>query len=329
MTFPKITPEQITDVFRKSGPLLPVELAKRLGVDSFIAKAFLSQMVEANQVRITQERIGNEFLYFIPGQESSASAKLQTFPKNKVEVTPATYAPAPSVAPAQSKYSPPEQNKNLQVKQEQFMQRLQDIESREVRDRRMNAVLPITVEDVRSLFVEKPVAVGGEILSKLKSKVAAEIIENSIEDLAEDIEEIPRAKLIQRDLTEKPSVVSAKQGKYAVKSKSKGAVGEGNCVIQAIGYLTGIGGNILSKEMLRKGKDAEIIVELDSAVGPMKMLAVVRDKKTINDADLNLAYNSGVDKKMPVLFLTRGKLTKKAEEYNRGISSITIKHIGE
>jgi hypothetical protein len=323
MALPKITPELVTEIFRKSGPLLPVELAKRLGVDSFIAKAFLSQMVEANQVRITQERVGNEFLYFIPGQESSANAKLQTFPKNKIEVTPATYAPAPSATPAQSKYSQLEQNKTLLGKQEQFMQRLQDIESREVRDKRMNTVLPITVEDVRSLFVEKPVAVGGEILSKLKSKVPADIVESGIEELEDDIEEIPRAKLLQRDLLEKPSK------KSTAKTKTKENIDGGNCVIQAIGYLTGIGGNIISKEMIRKGKDAEIIVELDSAVGPMKMLAVIRDKKTINDADLNVAYNAGLDKKMPVLFLTRGKLTKKAEEYHSGISSLTIKHIGE
>ncbi|MEK6923127.1 MAG: hypothetical protein AABW84_00305 [Nanoarchaeota archaeon] len=375
MAMPKITPEYVTDIVRRFGPLLPIELAKKISMDSFIAKAFLSQMLEANQIKITNERVGNEFLYYVSGQEAAARARLQSFGLNKqsevrvaptkqnvsvgkVEVKVSTYGTPPPITPVQSEYdlAAPriKDTKELQKKQEQFLQRLREIEEREVKQKKLKAVLPITVEDIKSLFVEKPVAVGGEILSKLKNmniesdvvEEVKELIEEQIGMMPQELDEVDESKLkskLSKTKTKVKEIIKPKteskvkklnyvlstEQEEPIKSTQLKMYDEGNCVIQAVGYLTGIGGVIISKELQKKGKDAEIIVELESAIGPLKMLAIVRDKKIINDADLNMAYNTGLDKKIPVLFLTKGKLTKKAEEYHKSIHSLTVKHIGE
>ena len=46
----------------------------------------------------------------------------------------------------------------------------------------------------------------------------------------------------------------------------------------------------------------------------VKFLIVIKAKEKISDVDLILAIREGEERKMPVIFLTKGKLTKKAKE---------------
>jgi len=72
--------------------------------------------------------------------------------------------------------------------------------------------------------------------------------------------------------------------------------------------------NVLNEEVL-KAKDVEVEVNLPSEIGLLKFFVKGVGKKRISDADLSLAYNKGQTKKLPILFLTEGELTKKAREY--------------
>ena len=47
----------------------------------------------------------------------------------------------------------------------------------------------------------------------------------------------------------------------------------------------------------------------------LNFLVVARSKKKINDSDLTLAYSKGSKMKLPVIFISPGGLTKKAEKY--------------
>ena len=53
---------------------------------------------------------------------------------------------------------------------------------------------------------------------------------------------------------------------------------------------------------------------MPSVVGEVDYYCKARKKKRINDGDLSSAYVQGHVKKLPVLFLTTGELTKKAKE---------------
>lgn len=72
--------------------------------------------------------------------------------------------------------------------------------------------------------------------------------------------------------------------------------------------------NVVNEEV-SKAKDVEMEVNLPSEIGMLKFFVKGVGKKRISDADLSLAYNKGQTKKLPVLFLTEGELTKKAKEY--------------
>lgn len=70
--------------------------------------------------------------------------------------------------------------------------------------------------------------------------------------------------------------------------------------------------------------DDDFIVSIDSEIGKLSFLIVPRLKKTINEADLSLAYQQGQDAKMPVLLLTNGKLSKKAQAYLEKLGRLIV-----
>ncbi len=71
---------------------------------------------------------------------------------------------------------------------------------------------------------------------------------------------------------------------------------------------------ILEQKVVRKNKDMEMLVEIPSSVGSLKYFCKAKNKKKVNDGDLSSIYIQAQSKKLPVLFITTGELTKKAKE---------------
>lgn len=66
--------------------------------------------------------------------------------------------------------------------------------------------------------------------------------------------------------------------------------------------------------VIRKGSEIDFIIELPSNVGNLNYFCKAKAKKKIGDGDLSSAFIQGNIKKLPVLFITKGDLTKKAKE---------------
>ena len=73
--------------------------------------------------------------------------------------------------------------------------------------------------------------------------------------------------------------------------------------------------HMVASEIVRKGREINLIAVVPSNLGNLKYYVKAKNKKTINDGDLTLALSEGQQRKMPVLFLSTGKLTKKAEKH--------------
>jgi CRISPR/Cas system CMR-associated protein Cmr5 small subunit len=72
---------------------------------------------------------------------------------------------------------------------------------------------------------------------------------------------------------------------------------------------------VIEEKMTKRHKEMEIIAKVPSNVGLLEYLIIAKNKKKIADSDLSLAHNQGQAKKMPVMLLTNGELSKKAQEY--------------
>ena len=98
-------------------PILPAEIASKLNVDSFLAKAFLDQLVEMGKIKITADKISGVPVYFVAGQELIADSKIKKL--LGIKPTAKTFAAVMPQSPA------------LEQKRAEFKARLEEIENRE------------------------------------------------------------------------------------------------------------------------------------------------------------------------------------------------------
>ena len=66
---------------------------------------------------------------------------------------------------------------------------------------------------------------------------------------------------------------------------------------------------------------------ITASLGTMRLFIVVKNKKAVNEADLSLVYSNALDKKMPAIVFTNGRLTKTAQNYlksARGMLKVKI-----
>lgn len=74
------------------------------------------------------------------------------------------------------------------------------------------------------------------------------------------------------------------------------------------------GGEILEREVVRKGSEMNLVVRFHQPF-ERRCFIKARGKKRITKSDLSMAHIEGADRKMPVVLLTYGNLSKKNAEY--------------
>jgi len=71
---------------------------------------------------------------------------------------------------------------------------------------------------------------------------------------------------------------------------------------------------VAASEIIRKNAEIDLVVEIPSVVGSLQYYCKAKNKKRISDSDLSSAYVKGQLRKLPVLFISTGELSDKAEE---------------
>jgi outer membrane biosynthesis protein TonB len=103
---------------------------------------------------------------------------------------------------------------------------------------------------------------------------------------------------------------------------------DGPFLDQAAAYFQENAIEIADQTTIKKGTEADYTLLIPSAVGKLTFYCKAKGKKTIADGDLSSAYVTGEAKKLPVLFLTNGKLAKRAKEMlGKEFKNIIVKEI--
>ncbi len=79
-------------------------------------------------------------------------------------------------------------------------------------------------------------------------------------------------------------------------------------------FFESSGIEIVEFENVRTGVEYDFVVKLPSNVGSLNYYCKARSKSKLNDGDVSTAFVHGQMKKLPILLLTVGELTRKAEE---------------
>lgn len=85
--------------------------------------------------------------------------------------------------------------------------------------------------------------------------------------------------------------------------------------------------NVIQEQILKKNM-VEYVIKLPSAVGELLYFCNAIDKKKLSEGDLAGAYVKGENKKLPVLIITTGELTKSAKDsLEKDFKKVTVKKI--
>jgi hypothetical protein len=67
---------------------------------------------------------------------------------------------------------------------------------------------------------------------------------------------------------------------------------------------------IVKRDVKRKGKEIEYFVSSRDPI-EQKYFVKCKDKKRVSESDISLTYTEAMQKKMPAIFITSGKISKK------------------
>ena len=267
------------------GPVLPVQVSKDNHTNIIFAGALLSELVKDKAIKITNVKCGGSPFYYMDGQEAMLQRLSSFLPKKEQEA-----------------YEFIRDNK---VVRDNVIEPWQRVALRSIRD----YAFPLDVK----------VGEGVERFWKwyLLSNDEAEVLIRNILHIKEEIEEEKVEEQIEKPVDVKIEVSEqSKLKEIETKEIVKKVVKvEDNFYNSLKKYLSRSKIVVEKEDILKKSKEFNLIIAVPSSIGELRYYVKAKSKKTINDADLSLAYSEGQDFKLPILFLTNGKLTKKGRVY--------------
>ena len=314
------TKEKILQFIKEKGPVLPADIGKHINTNILMASAHLSELSSNGKLKISNVKFGGSPLYYIPGQES----QLQRFADN------------------------------LHEKEKKAYDML--LQKKVLKDNELEPVIRVALRAIKDYAVPLQVNFknNSEIFWRwylLTNSEAEELIRTAIGEKKPVLKEKTPQKEIQKKIQpttkiekEKPKTTQqpikkverlfSPQGKTNLEERQKPfnrkkvIKTDNNIFLDNISaYFNRNKITVLSKEIIRK-TEIDFVVQVPSAVGNIEYYCKTKNKKKINDSDLASAFAQGQLRKLPVLIITTGELTKRAKEMlQKDFKGMGIKHI--
>lgn len=250
--------QQILDIVRSEGPVLPVNISRKLGSDTYFAGAVLSELVNSKQIKISYAKVGGSPLYYINGQESKLERLYGFLPGKEKEAY--------------------ELLRTRQVLKDSEVEPAIRVALRSIKD------FAISFEENGGLFWRWYLT-GEEDVKKLISEVKV------------------KKKEVQEKLEIKKPIIKS------IDKKDDNFLG----TILNVFKVKNI--SVIESDVVRKNREIEGKIKINSDLGVLDYYFLAKNKKSLNEADLSLANDKGRKNKLPILFLSNGSLSKKAEKY--------------
>lgn len=286
--------EKLIALVRQKGPCLPSDVYKDLNTNQLFASAMLGELVSAGLIKITNLKRGSSPYYYMDEQKE----KLQNLIgylndkdrmafhliKEKKILKDSEQTPLMRVTLRAIKdYAVPLNiNHNNQI-QTFWKWYLMSNQEAEVKIKQFLGILPTEQKNE-----EKK-----EAKQEEQRKIIAKEIKQEIRPIEKKEERIQEKQKIQKIQQEIKTPFLEQIMKYFEKNNIK----------------------IISHEIVNKSKtEIDFIIEIPSAFGNLQYYCKAKNKKKINDSDIASAFVQGQQKKLPILVLVNGSMTKKTED---------------
>jgi hypothetical protein len=285
--------QKILQLIKTKGPIIPAQLTKELNTSILFVSAMLSELVSNNELKLSHLKFGGTPLYFLKGQEYL----LQKFAHK------------------------------LHEKEKKAYDMLK--EKKILRDNEQEPAIRVALRSIKDFAVPLQVNNKGnmEIFWKwflLPDKEDEQLIKEYLKPIDEPTQLQAIVNKREERKGEKQIETMTK-----VKEQRKKFFGNNDDFLNRINnYFRRNNIKIISQQIIRRNNEIEFIVEIPSAVGSLQYYCKAKNKKRLNDMDLASVYIQGQQKKLPVLFITSGIITKKAKEMlNKEFKGMSIKQL--
>ena len=294
------TKEKILNYIRINGPSLPTSLAKKLEDNSFFISAHLSEMKELGKIKISNIKVGGGSpLYYIPGQE----AQLENFSDNLGEKERKVY----------------ELLKERKILRDSSLVPVFRAAIRTIKD--FTSPLTVNFKNEKVLFWKwkffSNEEAGKLIRTKLGIKKEIKKPESKPEqkkpEIKKEEKKTEQPKIEEKPLPKKEIAEEQKKLQEEQKREPKKEEPKTDFYQEVISYFNKNHIIIIEENIIRK-TEFDFIVEVPSPVGKLKYFVKAKSKKKLNEGDLSSVFVQSQTKRLPVLFLVKGDLTKKAQD---------------
>lgn len=291
--------EKVISFIKSSGPVLPVQISKRFGGNLLFSGAILSELVSKKAIKISNAKVGGSPVYYVNGQES----KLEVLYTHLKDVHKKVY----------------DSLKEEKVLKDNELEPWQRVALRELKD----FAYPFQRED--GIYWRWHLASDGEIKRILDEKFS--FVQHSQTETPQETEQPKPEEGIQkeefklgdvnteREENEIAAQKNTNQKEFEAKQKTRRSVAKKEINIGLTNYFSERGATVIEEKVIRKNSEIDYVVDIPSNIGKVRFFVKVRNKKTVNDADIVLAHNEAQLRKLPLLFLSSGEVNKKGEEY--------------
>jgi len=277
------TNERILILVREKGPILPVQIARETNDSILMASARLSELVSSKRIKISNLKVGSSPLYYSPGQEN----KLQNFADNLNEMEKKAY--------------------NLLLQNKVLRDSAQEPAIRVALRQIKDFTIPLQVNhgNRSEIFWKWYLSEDKEVESLIKNILSKKEEIFTEETLRKSEEKIPKQE-IKREI---PEELRKDTTKKPIKTTDKGLF-----LKEVHNFFNKNKIKIIETVDIKNNTENDFIIELQTSIGGIRYFCKSKNKKKISDADLSSAVVQAQSKNLPLIFLSNGTLTKKAQE---------------
>ena len=311
-------------------PVQPAAIAKELNTNSILASAMLAEMSEKGLVKVSSMKVGSSPLYYHPDHPEH----LLNYIENLNE----------------------KDGKTVNLLQEKGVLRDSDqdplvrVSLRNVKD--FAKPLDVTLNNQQELFWKFYLLSDEDAAGRIKQLMSPPAQEAPKPEAPAPKPKKPRKPRVKKPkpdqqqlapaaeapAPEKPAVPApaAPAAEPAKPAESQPAAAEPATAQQAIddpflqqvmSFFAANNITVLEQIVLKKKTEYDFVVQLQSQVGQLNYYCKAKKKKSIAESDLSHAFVQGQLKKLPVLFLTPGSLSKSAQELLKELKGLTVKKV--
>jgi len=307
--------DRVKQLVRMRGPLIPSQISKEIGTNILMASAILSELSSHGDVKISNVKVGGTPLYYVAGQEHKLQNYLTSLHQREKEAMEQLKAagvlrdsaldPVTRVALREIKdFAKPLDVSTGDGNAELFWKWY--LLSNEAAEAEIKKMLGVKEPEPQPMPVQQSVQSQQQQLKPEASVPQAAIQEPQVQATLQPVTVAPQPRRVP-----KPRMPLASTSEFSKSVKE---------------FLAKSSIEILPETASEKGDEFSVL--LPSPVGQLKYYCIARNKKTCTDSDISSALVQGQLKKMPVLLLVQGELSKKAQELlSKDVGAIVIKKI--